>query len=458
MTKKDYIDVHETPAIQKLIPLSLQHLFAMFGSTVLVPLLTGLDVSVALLTSGIGTLLFLLITRGKLPNYLGSSFAFIGPIITVSASQGVGTAMLGCFIAGLVYLVVALIVKLAGINWLNRLLPPVLIASIIIVIGLSLSGVAVGWALNDPLSDPAKPAYSLAAVEVAFVTLAMTVVANLFFRGFLSVLPVLMGMVVGYAYTYIRHPEWIDFKSIAAAPLFITPSMWVKEHFITGQVLDAFTSPASWMAALIIAPVAFVTLAEHIGHLLVTANIMNRDLMRDPGLHRSIAGDGVAVIFASFLGGPPSTTYGENMGVLAMTKVYSRMVIAGAACFAILFAFVGKIGAFLMTIPKPVLGGVTIVLFGIIAVQGMRMYVEHNIDFSHKRNMVVAAIVLVTGIGGFKLDFHEITFSNFIAHLTIDNIAMATFLGIVLHAVLPNKDVAFGNNGNKNKQLHKQAS
>jgi uracil permease len=456
MIKKDYVDVHETPAIQKLIPLSLQHLFAMFGSTVLVPLLTGLDVSVALLTSGIGTLLFLLITRGKLPNYLGSSFAFIGPILTVSHSQGVGTAMLGCFMAGLVYLIVALIVKSAGVDWLNRLLPPVVIASIIVVIGLSLSGVAVGWALNDPLSNPAKPAYSLGAVEVAFVTLAVTVVAMIFFRGFLSVLPILTGMIAGYVYAFVRYPEWIDLTNVAKAPWFITPGEWVEKHFITGQVLDAFASPTAWVTALIIAPVAFVTLAEHIGHLLVTANIMNRDLMRDPGLHRSLLGDGVAVIAASFLGGPPSTTYGENMGVLAITKVYSRMVIAGAACFAILFAFVGKIGAFLMTIPKPVLGGVTIVLFGIIAAQGMRMYVEHNIDFAHKRNMVVAAIVLVTGIGGFKLDFHEITFSNFIANLTIDNIAMATFLGIFLHAVLPNKDVAFGKK--EEQQLHRQAS
>ncbi|MED0736870.1 uracil-xanthine permease family protein [Aneurinibacillus thermoaerophilus] len=456
MIKKDYVDVHEIPALQKVVPLSLQHLFAMFGSTVLVPLLTGLDVSVALLTSGIGTLLFLLITKGKLPNYLGSSFAFIGPILTVSHSHGVGTAMLGCFMAGLVYLIVAAIVKWTGVHWLNRLLPPVVIASIIVVIGLSVSGVAVGWALNDPLSDPAKPAYTLGAVEVAFVTLAATVVATIFFRGFLSVLPVLTGMIVGYAYAAVRHPEWIDFAKIKETPWFISPGMWVNEHFITGQVLDAFASPGALLAALVIAPVAFVTLAEHIGHLLVTANIMNRDLMRDPGLHRSLAGDGVAVIVASFLGGPPSTTYGENMGVLALTKVYSRVVIAGAACFAILFAFIGKIGAFLMTIPKPVLGGVTIVLFGIIAAQGMRMYVEHNIDFSHKRNMVISAIVLVTGIGGFKMDFHEVTFSTFIANLTIDNIAMATFLGIFLHAVLPGKEVAFGKT--KEGQLHKQAS
>jgi uracil permease len=442
--KKDFIDVNENVPIHKLLPLSLQHLFAMFGATVLVPLLTGLDVSVALLTSGIGTLLFIFITKGKLPNYLGSSFAFIGPIITVTKSQGVGAAMLGCLLAGVIYLIVALIVKSSGVNWLNRLLPPVVIGSIIIVIGLSLSGVAVGWALNNPLGDPAKPDYSLAAVEVAFVTLATTVIATIFFRGFLSVIPVLTGMVVGYVYTGLRHPEWIDLASVHKAPMFITPQAWMNEHFATGHVIDAFSSPSAWMAALIIAPVALVTLAEHIGHLLVTANVMNRDLMRDPGLHRSLMGDGIAVIIASILGGPPSTTYGENIGVLAITKVYSRMVIIGAACFAILFAFMGKVGAFLMTIPKPVLGGVTIVLFGIIAAQGMRMYVEHKIDFSHKRNMVISAIVLVTGIGGFKLDFHEVTFSNFIAHLTIDNIAMATFLGVFLHAVLPGKEVAFG--------------
>ncbi|WP_027414520.1 solute carrier family 23 protein [Aneurinibacillus terranovensis] len=456
MIKKDFIDVHETPALQRIFPLSLQHLFAMFGSTVLVPLLTHLDVSVALLTSGIGTLLFVLITKGKLPNYLGSSFAFIGPILTVSASQGKGTAMVGCFLAGLIYLLVAFIVKLAGVNWLNRLLPPVVIASIIMVIGLSLSGTAVGWALNDPLSNPAKPAYSLGAVEVAFVTLAMTVVATIFFRGFLSVIPILTGMVVGYAYTALRYPQWIDLASVANAPWFITPQEWAQKHFITGEVFTAFHSPAAWVAALIIAPVALVTLAEHIGHLLVTANVMNRDLMRDPGLHRSLMGDGVAVIIASLLGGPPSTTYGENIGVLAITRIYSRVIIIGAACLAILFAFIGKIGAFLMTIPKPVLGGVTIVLFGIIAAQGMRMYVEHKIDFAEKRNMVISAIVLVTGIGGFKMDFYQITFSSFIHNLTIDNIAMATFLGVILHAILPGKEVAFGQTANE--QLNKKIS
>ncbi|RXT08736.1 uracil-xanthine permease family protein [Ammoniphilus sp. CFH 90114] len=439
---KNFIDVHETPPIQKLVPLSLQHLFAMFGATVLVPLITGLDIQAALLSSGIGTLLFIFLTKGLVPNYLGSSFAFIGPIITVSASEGPGAAMLGCLLAGIVYVIVALIVSKVGVNWLHRLLPPMVIGSIIIVIGLSLSGVAVNWAINDPLS--ADPVYSVGAVEIAFVTLITTVVATIFFKGFLSVIPILTGMVTGYIYTLIRFPEWIDLTSIANASWFITPGEMFTQHLLTTQLLGAFSSPGAWIGALIIVPVAFVTLAEHIGHLLVTGRVMDRDLMVKPGLHRTLLGDGLATSLAAFIGGPPNTTYGENIGVLAITRVFSRNVIGLAAIFAIIFAFVGKIGAALMTIPKPVLGGVTIILFGIIAAQGVRMYVEHKVEFADKRNMVIAAIILVTGIGGFKLEFHDITISNIIANLTIDNIAMATFLGILLHAILPGKETAFG--------------
>jgi uracil permease len=441
---KDIIDVHETPAIQKLIPLSLQHLFAMFGATVLVPIITGLDIQAALLSSGLGTLLFLYLTKGLVPNYLGSSFAFIGPIITVAASQGPGAAMLGCMLAGLVYVIVAMIVARIGVGWLHRLLPPMVIGSVIIVIGLSLSGVAVNWALYDPLS--ADPVYSLGAVEVAFVTLITTVLATTLFRGFLSVIPILTGMVVGYLYSVLRYPEWIDFASIATASWFITPGEMFTEHMLTAQFLGAFASPGAWLGAIVIVPVAFVTLAEHIGHLLVTGRVMNRNLMEKPGLHRTLLGDGLATSLAAFIGGPPNTTYGENIGVLAITRVFSRNVIALAAVFAIVFAFVGKIGAFLITIPKPVLGGVTIILFGIIAAQGVRMYVEHKVEFANKRNMIIAAIILVTGIGGFKLEFHDLTIQTLVANLTIDNIAMATFLGIILHAILPGKESAFGEN------------
>lgn len=450
---KNFVDVHETPSLIKLIPLSLQHLFAMFGATVLVPLLTGLDIQVALLSSGLGTLLFLFLTKGKVPNYLGSSFAFIGPIITVSKTSGFGVAMLGSFLAGLIYVIVAFIVYRSGVNWLNRLLPPAVIGSVIMVIGLSLSGVAVSWAMNDPtIADPTQ-SYSLGAIEVAFVTLVATVVAMMFFRGFLSVIPILIGIIVGYLYSYLRYPGWIDMQSIANAHWFwnITDGNAIKDKFLTDDLFAAIQQPASWVSALIIAPVAFVTLTEHIGHLLVTGRVMDRDLMKNPGLHRTLLGDGLATSLAAFLGGPPNTTYGENIGVLAITKVYSRVVIGLAAVFAIAFSFLEKIGVLLKNIPHPVLGGVTIVLFGVIAAQGLRMFVEHQIDISDKRNMLITAVILVTGIGGFKLNFANLAqtqsaFAQFIANLTIDNIAMATILGVLLHALLPGKQSAYGKN------------
>ncbi|MDY0322983.1 MAG: solute carrier family 23 protein [Candidatus Carbobacillus sp.] len=440
-------DIDEVPPLVRWIPLSLQHAFAMFGATVLVPLLTGLDVQAALLSSGVGTLLFLLITRGELPNYLGSSFAFIGPIITVSQAKGVGVALLGAFLSGFVYVLVSWIVARVGIGWLDRLMPPLVIGSIITVIGLALSGVAVNWALTDPLTGD----YGLQAVEVAAVTLLVVVFMSMYVRGFLSVIPVLSGMVLGTVYAYVRYRVWFTtplgggpaaVEAIGDAPWFLSPQAFYTQHMHTGAVLQAMSQPENWIYALVIVPVAFVTLAEHIGHLLVTGNVMGKNLM--PKLHRSLLGDGVAVSTAALIGGPPSTTYGENIGVLAITRVFSRYVLALAAIFAILFAFVEKIGVFLMYIPKPVLGGVTIVLFGIIAGQGLRMFVEHRIDFSHKRNMLLAAIILVTGIGGFKLEFHDLSLHQILINLTIDNIAMATFLGMIVHAILPGKAYAYG--------------
>lgn len=447
---KNYIDVNEKPSLTQWIPLSLQHLFAMFGATVLVPILTGLDIQVALLSSGLGTLLFIALTRGQVPNYLGSSFAFIGPIITVANAEGLGAAMLGCFLAGLVYAIVALIVQRIGVNWLNAILPPAVIASVIVVIGLSLAGVAVNWATKAPPAAP-DSIYSLASIEVAVITMLVTIVSLMFFRGFLSVIPILMGIVVGYLYTFVRFPEWINVQEIKAAAWFwdFTESGALQARFLTDDLVSAMTEPGAWITALIIVPVAFVTLAEHIGHLLVTGRVMDRDLMKKPGLHRTLMGDGLATSLAAFLGGPPNTTYGENIGVLAITRVYSSAVITLAAFFAIGISFIEKLGAVLRNIPTPVLGGVTIILFGVIAAQGLRMFVEHKIDFAHKRNMLISAIILVTGIGGFKLEFAELrefnyTFTDFIANLTIDNIAMATFLGIILHLILPGKEVAYG--------------
>jgi uracil permease len=443
MNQKSFIDVHETPAIARLLPLSIQHLFAMFGATVLVPILTGLDPATALFSSGIGTLLFLLITKGKIPNYLGSSFAFIGPIITVTKAYGVGTALLGCFLSGLVYIIVAAIVARSGVRWLDRVLPPVVIASVIVVIGLSLAGVAVDMATKVTVDN--VPTISLTSIEISLVTMVVTVLAAVVLRGFFALIPILIGIVVGYLYSLVRHPELIDWQKVADAPIFIGLGDMFTQHFKFAEVSAALATPQAWVTGLIIAPVAFVTLAEHLGHLLVTSKIMDRDLMKDPGLHRSLLGDGVATSLAALIGGPPATTYGENIGVLAITRVYSRVVIALAAVFAILFAFIGKISALLMTIPTPVLGGVSIILFGIIAAQGLRMYVENKVDFSHKRNMIIAAAILVTGIGGFKISFAGVTFwQSFLTNLTIDNIAFSTFLGIILHVVLPGKEAAMG--------------
>ncbi|GIO00885.1 uracil permease [Brevibacillus halotolerans] len=443
MSKQDFVDVHETPALTRLLPLSIQHLFAMFGSTVLVPILTGLDISAALIASGLGTLIFMLITKGKIPNYLGSSFAFIGPIITVTATHGQGVALLGCFLSGLVYVLVAAMVRKFGVGWLDRLLPPVVIASIIVVIGLSLAGVAVDMATKVTVEG--KSVISLTSIEISLVTLLVTIIAAVMLRGFLSLIPILLGIIGGYGYTALRHADLIDWASITKAPLFISLPEMFSQHLHVGLLTTAMTDKGAWLSALIIAPIAFVSLTEHLGHLLVTSKIMNRDLMKEPGLHRSLLGDGVATAVAAFIGGPPSTTYGENMGVLAITRVYSRAVIALAAVFAILFSFCGKISAFLMTIPTPVLGGVSIVLFGIIASQGFRMYVENKVDFANKRNMIIAASILVTGIGGYKISFEGVTFwQSFLTNLTIDNVAFSTFIGIFLHAILPGKESAMG--------------
>lgn len=439
MNEKNYVDVNETPKISKLLPLSIQHLFAMFGATVLVPILTGLDPATALFTSGIGTLLFLWITKGKLPNYLGSSFAFIGPIITVSQAYGIGTALLGCFLSGIVYMLVAGIVKKAGVKWLDRVLPPVVIASVIVVIGLSLAGTAVDMATKVTVDNASV--ISLTSIEISLVTILVTVFAAVVLRGFFALIPILIGIVVGYLYTLVRHPGLINFAPIAEADWFIRPDKLFTEHFKFFEVAAAMGNPGAWISALIIAPVAFVTLAEHLGHLLVTSKVMDRDLMKDPGLHRSLFGDGVATSLGGLLGGPPATTYGENIGVLAITRVFSKWVIGLAAVFAILFAFIGKINMLLMSIPTPVLGGVSIILFGIIAAQGLRMYVDNKISFENKRNMIIAAVILVTGIGGYKISFEGI---DFLSNIAIDNIALSTFLGIILHLILPGKESAMG--------------
>lgn len=398
MKEQRVVDVQERLPLGQSLPLSLQHLFAMFGATVLVPFLTGLNPAVALLTSGIGTLIYIFLTKGQIPGYLGSSFAFIAPIIAMKESEGISAALFGCLVSGLVYIIVAMIIKRSGINWLNRLLPPVVVGSIVIVIGLGLAGVAVEMAANN--------------WTVAFIALGVAVIASAFFRGFLGVIPILLGIIGGYVASIAL--GLIDFAKVGEAAWFALPE---------------FTTPTvSWTAALLIAPVALVTIAEHIGHLLVTERIVGRNLMQKPGLHRSMLGDGVATAVAAVIGGPPSTTYGENIGVMAITRVYSVWVIGGAAVFAILFSFIGKISAIISTIPVPVMGGISILLFGIIASAGLRMLVESGIDYGNKRNLIISSVILVLGVGGAKIH---------IGGIAIEGMFLATFAGILLNLILP---------------------
>ncbi|GGE66111.1 uracil permease [Priestia taiwanensis] len=413
---KPVLEIHERPKLTQWFLLSVQHLFAMFGATVLVPFLTGMDPAVALISSGIGTLAFILITRGQVPSYLGSSFAFIAPIIASKAFDGPGAAMVGSFMVGIVYALVALLIKTTGVKWLMRLLPPIVVGPVIMVIGLGLASTAVGMATND-----ADGKYSLIHFSVGLVTLAITVLVAVFTRGFLSIIPVLVGIVGGYLFAFTV--GLVNFTKVQEAAWFAVPNFVIP--FVD------YTPSFSWTVFAIMVPVAIVPIAEHIGHQLVLSKVVGKDLVEKPGLHSSILGDGVATILASLVGGPPNTTYGENIGVLAITRAYSIYVFIGAAVFAICFGFIGKVSALLSTIPTPVMGGVSILLFGIIASSGLRMLVENKVDFGNKRNLIIASVILVIGIGGASLHLGDVS---------LEGMALASIIGIILNLVLPGRE------------------
>ncbi|AXF55454.1 uracil-xanthine permease family protein [Salicibibacter kimchii] len=420
------LDVHDRPAWHQWILLSLQHLFAMFGATILVPILTGLSPSIALVSSGLGTLAYLLVTRGQIPAYIGSSFAFIFPLIAAMSFGGAAAVMLGTFTAGVVYGLTAVLIRMFGVGWLMRLLPPVVVGPVIMVIGLGLASTAIDMAMNF---DEETGAYvdSLRHLSVALATLAITIVTSVFFKGFLRVIPILTGLVGGYILAYMA--GIVDLSAVAAAPWLHIPDFAIP--FVT------VTPSWSWTVIIIMAPIALVTMAEHIGDQMVLSNIVGRNFLRNPGLHRSLLGDGLASIIASLVGGPPNTTYGENIGVLAITKIFSVFVIGGAAVLAILFGFSGKIEALIASIPEAVMGGVSILLFGIIASAGLRLLIENEIDLGENRNLVIAATILVIGIGGAFIPITE--------YLEIPAMALATIIGMILHAILPNKSLGYGN-------------
>lgn len=414
------LDVHERPSPGSWLALSAQHLFAMFGATILVPYLTGLSPSVALVTSGLGTLLYLVVTRGRIPAYLGSSFAFIAPIIAATQIAGVEGALVGAITAGLVYMVVAFFIWKSGIDWLMRLLPPVVVGPVIMCIGLSLAPIAVDMAMNDP----ATKAYSVTHLGVALFTLAVTVFTSMYLRGVFALVPVLFGIVAGYVAAIVV--GLVDFGPVAAAPLFAMPAFTIPG--ITGP----FTISASAIA--IIAPVALVTITEHLGDQMVLSKVTGRNFLVEPGLHRSILGDGLATALAGFLGGPPNTTYGENVGVIAITRVMSVWVIGGAACLAVLFGFLGSVSALIQSIPTAVMGGVSMLLFGVIASSGLRMLIDRHVDLGRKRNLIITSVILVIGIGGVELTLSD--------SFKISSIALATLIGIVLNLVLPGRHEA----------------
>ncbi|MCJ1977046.1 uracil-xanthine permease family protein [Lactococcus paracarnosus] len=398
--------------------LSFQHLFAMFGSTVLVPILVGIDPSIALFSSGLGTLAHLTVTKYKIPAYMGSSFAYILAMQSLMKSDGIAAVAQGAVVGGLVYLIVALIVKFVGKDWIDKVLPPIVVGPIVMVIGLSLAGTAVNDAMNR------NGVYNLTFLLIALVTLFSVLAFNMFGKGLTSLIPILLGIIVGYIFTLIVQKltgmTIISFDEIAKSSWLGLPKfdiMFIDYHF------KLYPS-----AILTMAPIAFVTMTEHFGHIMVLNSLTKRDYFKDPGLERTLTGDGIAQIIAGFFGAPPVTSYGENIGVMAITKIHSVYVISGAAIFAVVLSFIGKVSALIHSIPTPVIGGVSIALFGVIAASGLKILVENKINFDDKRNLLIASVILVSGIGGLTLN---------VAGISISGIAFSTILGILMHLILP---------------------
>lgn len=408
------LDVDERPEFGQWVGLSLQHMFSMFGSTVLVPILVGLNPGIALFSSGVGTLMYLLITRHKIPAYMGSSFSFIVPMMALMKSTGYPGIAQGTIAVGCVYLLVSLIVTMIGSDWIDRVLPPIVVGPIVMVIGLSLASTAAKDATLNGTH------YDLRYFAVAMLTLLVTIAFNMFCKGFLGLIPILLGIVCGYVIACLF--GIVDLAPVAAAHWFSLPDFQVP--FVTYQ------PHFYWGAILSMAPIAFVTMTEHMGHIMVLNELTERNYFKDPGLNHTLAGDGTASIIAGFVGGPPVTSYGENIGVLAITRVHSVYVLAGAALFAVFFSFVGKLSALIESIPGPVIGGISFLLFGVIASSGLRVMIEDQIDFNKKRNLMISSVILVIGIGNAYLKLGQYQFSG---------LAVAAVLGIALNLILPDE-------------------
>ena len=412
------LDVDQKPELVPGLFLSLQHVFAMFGATVLVPLILGMPVSVALFASGLGTLIYMVATQFKVPVYLGSSFAFITAMqFAMEQMEGKpDAAQTGVVLVGLLYVVVALFVKFLGTNWINRLLPPIVIGPMIIVIGLGLANSAVTNAGFVKDGDW-KPMF------VAVVTFLITAFINTKAKGFLKIIPFLFGIIGGYIVAIFF--GLVDFTKVIEAQWIALPELYLP--FSTNGFFHQYNlyfGPETW--ALL--PVAVVTIAEHIGDHTVLSEICGRQFLKDPGLHRTLIGDGVATAVSAFLGGPANTTYGENTGVVGLTRIASVSVIRNAALIAIGFSFFGKFTALIRTIPNAVLGGMAILLYGVIASNGLKVLIEKQVDFRQVRNLIIASSMLVLGLGSAVLEVGPVTLSG---------TALCAIAGIVLNLILP---------------------
>lgn len=402
------VDVNEKVPMGRAIPLSIQHLFAMFGSSVLVPILFKIDPTTVLFFNGIGTLLYAIITKKSIPAYLGSSFAFLAPtFLLFSEGYSFQTVQGGFVASGLVFSIVAIIVGYTGTGWINKLFPPAAMGAIVTIIGLELASTAADMA-GFPVGGSNSPELNTTWVIVSMVTLVTVILSNVLLRGFLKVIPILIGVVVGYITACFM--GLVDFNSISNAAFFTVPQFKIAKFDMT--------------AILTIVPATFVVIAEHIGHLKVTSSIVGKDLSKNPGLHRSLLGDGLSTMLSGMFGSVPTTTYGENIGVMALTKVYSVYVICGAGIISIILGFSGKLSAIINTIPTPVVGGVSLLLFGSIATSGLRTFIEEKVDFSKSRNLILTSVIFMIGLSGIKLS---------IGVIELKGMGLAAVVGIALN-------------------------
>ncbi|MDO5406243.1 MAG: uracil permease [Eubacteriales bacterium] len=410
MSNKRIIQVDEKVPFNLLLPLSIQHMFAMFGASVLVPFLFGISPAIVLFMNGVGTLLFIAVTKGKAPAYLGSSFAFLAPAGIVISNFGYEYALGGFVVVGFCGCLLALIVYKFGTDWIDVVLPPAAMGPVVALIGLELSATAASNAgLLEETIDPKN-------LIVFLVTLGVAVFGSIIFRGFLSVIPILIAVLAGYAAAVLC--GIVSFEEVAAAPWFAIPQ---------------FTTPKfDPEAIMIILPVILVIASEHIGHQVVTSKIVGRDLLKDPGLHRSLFGDNFSTMISGLIGSVPTTTYGENIGVMAMTGVYSVYVIAGAAVLSIVCSFVGKLSMLISTIPGPVIGGISFLLYGMIGTSGLRILVDSKVDFARSRNQALTSVIFVTGLSGIAIKIGNIQLTGMVLACVVGMLLSLIFYGLDL--------------------------